>query len=264
MPPEFPPTWHTINPSDAYFLGRLMAAGLAMPNEPKLSVPALEVADVTAPFVQNEIDRLVTAADSLASIPGISFAGLAHSQLAPSEECPDPLQIFIAPSSVKGLQTELTIGEMNFQCLINTQLRAPSSPRIFVKSKEGCFSSGPVSVATKRTSAVHVFEARGRRGEVIKRHTERGLGALVLQHEAEHGEGIRGADKNNTVRNWVSRDSAPEYKKLTPDRAHTWGVTCSAEQWQAFTRDPDYPLFDTEELHMEFLRGLVDHGTPSR
>lgn len=240
-----------------------MAAGLAMPNEPKLSVPALEVADVTAPHIQAEIDRLVAAADSLASIPGISFAGLAHSQLAPSEECPDPLQIFIAPTSAKGLQTELTLGETNFQCLINTQLRAPSN-RIFIKSKEGCFSSGPVSVITKRTSDVHIFSARGRRGEVIKRHTERGLGALVVQHEAEHGEGLRGADKQNTVRNWVSRDDAPEYKKLAPERAHTWGVKCSAEQWQALTRDADYSLLGTEELQMEFLRGLVDHGARSR
>jgi hypothetical protein len=234
-----------------------------MPNEPSLSVPALEVADVTAPHIQTEIDRLVAAADSLASIPGVSFAGLAHSQLAPTEECPDPLQLFIAPTTVAGLQTELTIGETNFQSLINTQLRAPGVSRILVSSKEGCFSAGPVSAVTKRTSNVHIFRARGRHGEVISRHTEHGLGAIVLQHEAEHGEGIRAADREKAVRNWVSRDDVPEYKQLPPEKAHTWGVKCSPEQWQGLSRDADYPLLPTDALQMAFLSGLVDHGKRS-
>jgi hypothetical protein len=116
--------WHPLNVSDAHFMGRLVVAGVALPNAPGLSQPSLEVPDPTIREVQHEIDRLVATAENIARIPGATFAGLHHAQLAPTEAIRTPLDLMLVPTNVHGAPVETTIRDMGFQCLVNAKITA--------------------------------------------------------------------------------------------------------------------------------------------
>jgi hypothetical protein len=255
----FPSHWQPLNESDAHFLGRLSVAGLALPNAPGLSLPALEVIDITSPDTQSEIDRLVAAAEGIASIPGTTFAGLHHAQLATTEAVPHPLQILLAPAEIRGLPIETTIGGMAFQALVNTNLVLPTitNPRQLTATKEGCFSSGPVTVVTHRPNSIKELTTHSRDGEMLTETGMDGFRAIVVEHEVDHGAGKRAADTPDIVRNWVSRDKLPKYRTVRPSRHERWPDRCFDEQWQALSRDPDYPFLHTEQLREAFEAGVA-------
>jgi peptide deformylase len=248
--------WHPLNVSDAHFMGRLVVAGVALPNAPGLSQPSLEVPDPTIREVQHEIDRLVATAENIARIPGATFAGLHHAQLAPTEAIRTPLDLMLVPTNVHGAPVETTIRDMGFQCLVNAKISVlhSASGRGTTLTKEGCFSSGPVSVVTRRPDTVTDLEARTRHGELVTALGVTGFSAIVLQHEGDHGRGRRAADTAH-VRNWVPRDELEAYRTIKADDAGNWSKHCTPEQWAALSRDPEYAFFSTEELREAFAAG---------
>lgn len=258
--PEYHPNWHTLQPEDAFFMGRLAVAGLALPNSAGLSRPSHEVANVGDSVVQHEIDRLVTVADALARIPGVNFSGLAHAQLAPSAAAPEPLQLILAPALPPHAKSagplELQTRTHRFQCFVNTRLTLPTPPAEpeVAKTKEGCFSSGPVVAITGRPAVIEAVHALDRDGGPILAHEVDGFGAIILQHEVDHGAGRRAADRIGT-RNWVSRANLDGYRAFPIEQAASWPWSCTPEQWQALSRDPQYAYFPTPQLQEAFAAG---------
>jgi hypothetical protein len=235
----------------------LSEIGIAFPNAPGLSTPALEVVDVDSPDTQHEIDRLVAAAENIARIPGTSIVGLSHSQLAPTETTPHPLQIFLAPADIRGLPVEVTIGELAFRVFVNTNIVLPNTPTNPNLIKEGCFSSGPVSVVTQRPNFIRELTTHRRDGEPLAAIGVKGPGVVPVQHEYDHGQGVRAADAADE-RMWVRRDELPDYRKLSPEKAGNWPKHCTEEQWLALSRDADYLFFPTEELREVFEAGVEE------
>lgn len=250
--------WRQLNVSDAHFMGRLAVAGLALPNAPHLKGPAAEVTDFGNPAVQREVERLVAAADAIARMPGVAYGGLHHIQLATTPDSPGPLNMMLTPSVVPGARTEITTGQgQPFQCIVNPRLVLPeraAARKLTTPMKEGCFSSGPVSAVTNRPDTIYELDAHNRYGEPIFTAGVTGFPATSIQHEENHGRGIRAAD-TTSIRNWVSRDVRDQYRKLAPENAGGWSQRCSPEQWLALSGDPEYIFFGTPELQEAFAAG---------
>ncbi len=240
-------------------MGRLAMIGLAFPNAPSLGLEASSTAGMSSQAIRQEIDRLVVAADAIASIPGAGFLGLAHSQLRPAPANSVPLKIFLAPAEIPGLPTEITIGARNFQALVNTEITLPpQGGRTLVRTKEGCFSSGPVSVVTKRPDTIERLTTTTQDGEQITATEITGLPAIVMQHEDGHNHGRRAAAQAiGGVYNWVSRDQLTDYRTYTSEDYDKWPTRCSADQVKALFSEPSYAFFPTPELQEAFQLGWV-------
>jgi peptide deformylase len=249
---EFPRHWHTMLPDDAHFMGRLAAAGIAPPNASSLHYRAQAIEDFSDPIVQQEVTRLATALDEIARIPGVKAAGLAHSQLAVTKEVPVPLKLFLAPLAIRGLETVITISGRKFQCVANSSyLPTPYAGQH--RSKEGCFSSMQASAVTQRADSI-VLEGFSQHGEDLAGPKLEGFAAVVSQHESDHGDGIRAADKAEFT-HWVPRSEVEAYRALNPEDAVLRQTLCPPDQWAAMSTRPDYPWLPTNELQVAFLAG---------
>ena len=108
------------------------------------------------------------------------------------------------------------------------------NPQIIWRSREteedveGCFSSGPVWGLLRRPVAIKI-RALTPEGKATERIYE-GFTARIFQHEYDHLDGIRFADriKSDNKRHLVHSSELEQYKK----HHKSWSVTCSRQLWQ--------------------------------
>ncbi|HJQ08905.1 MAG TPA: peptide deformylase [Candidatus Saccharimonadales bacterium] len=115
-------------------------------------------------------------------------------------------------------------------CFINPEIIWSS--RETVEGPEGCFSAGLVWGLVRRPVAVKI-RAYTPEGKQIERIFE-GFTARIAQHEYDHLDGIRFADriKSDRKRHWVHTEELPEY----PKHSKHWPRLCTRQQWELFKR----------------------------
>ncbi len=114
------------------------------------------------------------------------------------------------------------------ECFINPEVIWRS--RETEEGREGCFSAGPVWGLIRRPVAVKIraLTPDGRRTERVFE----GFTARIVQHECDHLNGIRFADRirSDKKRHWVHTEELPMY----PKHINQWPRLCSQERWDAW------------------------------
>ena len=97
------------------------------------------------------------------------------------------------------------------------------------EGREGCFSTGKVCGIVTRAKHVKV-RAYDRNGNEFIYEAE-GFPARIVQHEIDHLDGIRFADKitDPNKLHWVEEAEFGEYR----EKWQKWPVKCSLERWQS-------------------------------
>jgi len=113
-------------------------------------------------------------------------------------------------------------------CLIDPEIVWRS--RETEEGREGCFSAGPVWGLVRRSVAVKVraFTPGGKRVE----HIFEGFTARIAQHEIDHLDGVRFADRitSDRKRHWVHTEELADY----PKHIKHWPRLCTRTRWEAF------------------------------
>lgn len=232
--------WHQLTQADAVYLGRLSGAGLVLPNHSRLNEIAQPIETLSDAVIQAEVARLADAVANVSTIRGV--AGMAHSQLTPSEDAPDPLQIIMVGGRSFLDAPIIRIRGRPFQCLLNATVDLGMNHRKQRGAFEPCFSNGLVTSHIVRPP-IRLLQAMNVAGEIVVGQDITGFRARVLQHEIDHAIGKRAGDY--TPRTWQHRGVRSLFQ----------GKECGYSQWRALATDPAYPFFPTEELKEAFLAG---------
>lgn len=203
--------------------------GMLAPWDPLLIQKAKPVAvdDIHTQHVKDVIDRLYMAAEgqrkhSHQGKRRRTLVGLAAPQIG------EPVRIVL-------IDTKVDPGRKHYGeliCFINPQIVWRSHEKL--EGREGCFSAGPVWGLVRRSIAVKV-RAYNRDGKIIE-HILEDFTARIAQHEIDHLDGIRFADRirSDKKRHWVHAEELDEY----PKHIKHWRRLCSKERWEALKTAP--------------------------
>jgi peptide deformylase len=199
--------------------------GMVRPQSPMLSKPALRVHPnkIASSRVKQVIERLMEVANSqqrghLQDKQRRTLVGLAAPQIGVG------LRIIVVDTKITPARKK----PGKLECFINPEIIWRS--RETEEGREGCFSAGPVWGLLRRPLAVKVraLTPEGRRTERIFE----GFTARIMQHECDHLDGIRFADRitNDKKRHWVHTEELMQY----PKHIKRWARICTRERWEAF------------------------------
>lgn len=266
FPEGLPAGWQPYDTDSAYFLGRLTAADIALPNEPHLRQNSLFVCDPSTPSMRAQMRRLVTATARIVTMPGTSLAGFSHAQLQTNKSAPRPLRMFLAETEFPELGPPINVAGKGMQLFINTRPHFPQDPDAPMTTfKEGCFSSGLASVLSRRYAELPRVEVDRPNGPkvTLKQVTE--FGSIVVQHEFGHDVGKRAADQRvpGSPIHWVTRPRVGEHQATVPlDNYGIWTPNCPQEQWEALSgltcAPGEYPFLHTPDLIEAYKDGFAD------
>jgi peptide deformylase len=198
------------------------AAGMIAPQDPRLrqESAAVDPAKLASPEMQAVVTRLMRTAGSQQHRPDKSkkrrtLVGLAAPQIG------EMLRIIIIDTKIGPSRKK----PGKLECFINPEIVWRS--RETEEGREGCFSAGPVWGLVRRSVAVKI-RALTPKGKVTERIFE-GFTARIAQHEIDHLNGIRFADRitDDKKRHWVHTEELPIY----PELIRKWPRTVSRERW---------------------------------
>lgn len=218
---------YALTPEDHTRFRQEAKLGMVLPQDPILVSVAAAVPDseIASPAIMAVVERLLAIASSQQgghqrNKRRRTLVGLAAPQIG------EPLRIIIVDTKI-GPERKRP-GKL--ECFINPEIVWRS--RETEEGREGCFSAGPVWGLVRRSVAVKL-RAYTPEGKVVERIFE-GFTARIVQHEYDHLDGFRFADRItiDRKRHWVHTEEIPSYPELI---AH-WPRICTKERWERFKR----------------------------
>lgn len=226
LPAFLPADLYGLTKADKKRFEEEMSLGMVSPQDPRLKQPSqpVDVMAISSTHIQSLVQRLLQAASgqqqgNVQNKERRMLVGLAAPQIG------ENLCIVVVDTKIKPDRKKPGA----LECFINPEIIWRS--RETEEDREGCFSAGPVWGLVRRPIAVKIraFTPEGRQIErVFEDFTAR-----IVQHEVDHLQGIRFADriKSDRKRHWVHTEEIPLY----PDNLHHWPRLCSRERWEKFT-----------------------------
>ena len=216
---------YMLTTGDRERFGEEEALGMVKPSDPILTHAAQPIAPnkIKTARIQTVITRLFAAADGQrrghpADKKRRTLVGIAAPQVGAW------LRIVLMDTQIQPDRKQ----PGKLECLINPEIVWRS--RETEEGREGCFSAGPVWGLVRRPLAVKLraFTPEGKRVE----HIFEGFTARIAQHEIDHLDGIRFADRitSDRKRHWVHTEELADYPKAIKH----WARLCTRERWEAF------------------------------